>query len=100
MTPSCHGAFVTASSNPTSKPEPADSQGSREHRRAAISFMLDAFDAGDDAGIEQTALSRAALFQAIMRMVEELGEEGTAQFLRASAEGVRSGYYSRADTVN
>ena len=62
--------------------------------------MLDVFDAGDGAGIEQTALSRAALFQAIMRMVDELGEEGTVRFLRASAEGVRLGYYSRADSVN
>ena len=69
-------------------------------RRAAIAFMLDAFDAGQEAGIENRALSRAALFQAIMRIVDELGEEGAARFLRASAQGVQSGYYSRPDTVN
>jgi hypothetical protein len=35
-----------------------------------------------------------------MHIVDELGEEGAARFLRTSARGVQSGYYSRADTVN
>jgi hypothetical protein len=69
-------------------------------RREAIAFMLDAFDAGREAGIENRALTRAALFQSIMHIVDELGEEGAARFLRTSARGVQSGYYSRADTVN
>ena len=73
-------------------------------RRAAIAFMLDAFDAAREAGIADGALSRAALFQSIMRMVEELGEAGAARFLQASAEGVERGYYSRlttqADRIN
>ena len=69
-------------------------------RRQAIAFMLDAFDAGREAGIEDRALTRAALFQSIMSMVEELGEEGAARFLRTSAQGVQSGYYSRAGQVN
>lgn len=91
---------MTSAPTSISAPETADPHSASAQRRAAIAFMLDAFHAGDDAGIEQTALSRAALFQAIMRMVEELGEEGTARFLRVSAEGVRSGYYSRADRIN
>jgi hypothetical protein len=69
-------------------------------RREAIAFMLDAFHAGHEAGIEQRALSRAALFQSIMRIVEELGEDGAARFLLTSAKGVQSGYYSRATSVN
>lgn len=68
-------------------------------RREAIAFMLDAFDAAREAGIEDQALSRAALFQAIMRMVAELGEEGTARFLLTSAQGVERGYYT-AQTEN
>lgn len=69
-------------------------------RRQAIAFILDAFDAGREAGIEDKALTRAALFQSIMAIVEELGEEGAARFLRTSAQGVQSGYYSRAGQVN
>jgi hypothetical protein len=69
-------------------------------RRRAIAFMLDAFDAAEAAGIEGRALSQAALFQAIMRIVEDLGEEEAAKFLRTSARGVQSGYYTRADCLN
>ena len=69
-------------------------------RREAIAFMLEAFDAGREAGIEDRALSRAALFQSIMHMVDELGEEGAARFLRASAKGVQCGYYTRSDVLN
>ncbi|MEM6381063.1 MAG: hypothetical protein AAF739_00175 [Pseudomonadota bacterium] len=64
-------------------------------RRAAIAFVLDAFDAAHKAGIGRSALSRAALFQAIMQIVDELGEEGAARFLQTSATGVERGYYSR-----
>ena len=69
-------------------------------RRAAIAFMLDAFDAGCEAGIAKGSLIRAALFQSIMQIVEELGEEDAARFLQTSARGVQSGYYSRPGRVN
>ena len=78
---------------------PPDSDEASE-RREAIAFMLDAFAAGRAAGIETQALSRAALFQSIMRMVDELGEDGAARFLLTSAKGVQSGYYSRPDSIN
>lgn len=82
-------------------PSPAPTLPDRESdRRTAIAFMLDAFDAGFEAGIERQALTRAALFQSIMHIVEELGEEDAARFLRTSAKGVQSGYYSRATSVN
>ncbi|MEM6712524.1 MAG: hypothetical protein AAF590_09615 [Pseudomonadota bacterium] len=71
-----------------------------EDRRVAIAFMLEAFDAGCDAGIDKGSLTRAALFQSIMQIVDELGEEDAARFLRISAVGVQSGYYSRADQIN
>ncbi|MEQ8656637.1 MAG: hypothetical protein RIC24_04920 [Hyphomicrobiales bacterium] len=69
-------------------------------RREAIAFMLEAFDAGREAGIENRELTRAALFQSIMHIVDELGEEGAARFLLTSAKGVQSGYYSRVDSIN
>lgn len=78
---------------------PSNNQSDAE-RREAIAFMLDAFDAGRQAGIEHRALSRAALFQSIMHMVEDLGEEAAARFLLTSARGVQSGYYSRASVLN
>lgn len=80
-----------------STPSPPDQD---TDRREAIAFMLEAFDAGREAGIEHRALSRAALFQSIMHIVDELGEEGAARFLLTSAKGVQSGYYSRADSIN
>lgn len=80
-----HSLAKTAQDGKTADPE----------RRAAIAFMLDAFDAAREAGIADGALSRAALFQAIMRMVAELGEVAAARFLMASVEGVERGYYSR-----
>ena len=80
----------------TDRPNLAHPPTSTDHkRRAAIAFVMDAFDAAREAGIEEAALSRAALFQAIMRMVDELGEEGAARFLQTSVEGVERGYYSR-----
>jgi len=85
---------LTLSAATSSAPEP------ESDRREAIAFMLEAFDAGREAGIENRALSRAALFQSIMHIVDELGEEGAARFLLTSAKGVQSGYYSRADSIN
>ncbi|MEM1289752.1 MAG: hypothetical protein AAGH60_15490 [Pseudomonadota bacterium] len=71
--------------------------GDRESQRlAAIAFVMEAFDAARDAGIGTHELSRAALFQAIMRMVDEIGEEAAARFLHTSATGVQRGYYSRS----
>lgn len=78
----------------------ADTSASDAQRRDAIAFMLDAFDAAREAGIADKALSRAALFQAIMRMVEELGEDGAARFLLTSAQGVERGFYTRSDVLN
>lgn len=78
----------------------ADTSSGDAQRRKAIAFMLDAFDAAREAGIADKALSRAALFQAIMRMVEELGEDDTARFLLTSAEGVERGFYTRSDVLN
>lgn len=81
-----------------------DTTANDTQRREAIAFMLDAFDAAREAGIADTALSRAALFQAIMRMVEELGEDGAARFLLTSAQGVERGFYTRqsprSETLN
>ncbi len=82
-----------------SAPQPSPTAQDAE-RRDAIAFVLEAFDVAREAGIEEHALSRAALFQAIMHMVDELGEEGAARFLRASAKGVQSGYYSRVGSIN
>lgn len=79
----------------TSAPLSAETTANDAQRRKAIAFMLDAFDAAREAGIADTALSRAALFQSIMRMVEELGEEGAAKFLLTSAHGVERGFYTR-----
>lgn len=84
----------------TTSPTQPDTTANRAQRREAIAFMLDAFDAARDAGIADKALSRAALFQAIMRMVEELGEQDAARFLLASAEGVERGFYTRGDVLN
>lgn len=79
---------------------PCDTTANDAHRREAIAFMLDAFEAARDAGIAEPELSRAALFQAIMRMVEELGEEGAARFLKTSVQGVERGFYTRSDVLN
>lgn len=73
----------------------AQTSHSDTQRREAIAFMLDAFNAAREAGIADNALSRAALFQAIMRMVEELGEDGAARFLLTSVQGVERGFYTR-----
>lgn len=78
----------------------ADISAGDAQRREAIAFMLDAFDAAREAGLADKAVSRAALFQAIMRMVEELGEDGAARFLLTSAEGVERGFYTRSDVLN
>lgn len=75
--------------------QPTDMTVHDSQRRDAIAFMLDAFDAAREAGIADNALSRAALFQAIMHIVEELGEDGAARFLLTSARGVERGFYTR-----
>lgn len=84
----------------TSTTPNANTSANDSQRREAIAFMLDAFDAAREAGIADTALSRAALFQAIMRMVDELGEDGTARFLRTSVQGVERGFYTRPSQCN
>ena len=69
-------------------------------RARAIAFMLDAFEAAERAGLPNRDVALAAMFQAIMHMVDQVGEDDAIKLLNTSAEGVRRGYYTRPDTIN
>ena len=66
----------------------------RADREAALEYVADAWNAAEEDGLMPEALSHASLFAAITAMVEQHGEELTADFFETLPDRIRSGDYN------
>lgn len=67
-----------------------------DERRAALSFVTEAFAEAILAGVEGPCFAHAALFTAFQELVSLYGEEAVAGFARGLPERIKLGEFSVA----
>lgn len=67
-----------------------------EERRAALSYLGEAFAEATLDGIEEACFAQAALFTAFEAMVRQFGEDPVATFAEGLADRIRQGEFSVA----
>jgi hypothetical protein len=65
-----------------------------DQRRAAYSYVSEAFAEGRYDGIDGDCLAHAALFAAFVELVATYGEDAVAKFAERLPERVKAGEYS------
>jgi len=65
-----------------------------DQRRAAYSYVSEAFAEGRYDGIDGDCLAHAALFAAFVELVATYGEEAVAKFAERMPERIKAGEYS------
>jgi len=78
---------------PTAAPD-ADEADFAAQRRAAYTYMSEAFAEGRLDGIESDCLAQAALFAAFAEFVETYGEEPVASFAERLPDRIRRGEFT------
>ena len=73
-----------------------DLTGADDERRAALSYVTEAFAEAILAGIESESFAHAALFAALQELVETYGEEAVAAFAGRLPERIASGDFTIA----
>jgi hypothetical protein len=66
----------------------------RQDKRAALSYLAEAFAEAKRDGIESDCLAQAALFYAFKELVSTYTEEPVAVFAESLPDKIRSGAYS------
>jgi hypothetical protein len=66
----------------------------RADREAALEYVADAWNAAEEDGLMPEALSHASLFAALTALVEQHGEQATADFIATLPDRIRSGDYN------
>lgn len=67
-----------------------------EERRAALSYVSEAFAEAILAGVESEGFAHAALFTAFQELVETYGEDPVAQFAERLPQRIRNGEFTVA----
>lgn len=70
--------------------------GAEDERRAALSYVTEAFAEAILAGIESESFAHAALFAALQELVETYGEEAVAAFAGRLPDRIVSGEFTVA----
>jgi len=65
-----------------------------EQKKAALSYLNDAWDEARMDGIDDDCMAQACLFAAFADMVSTYGEEATAKFAERLSTRVRNGDFS------
>jgi hypothetical protein len=65
-----------------------------EDRRAALSYVIEAFTEAMLAGVDPSNLAHAALDAALQELVGAWGEEATARFVSELPARIRNGEFS------
>ena len=73
---------------------PADLAGASADKRAALSYVVEAFVEAHLDGLDADCMAQAALFAAFQELVATYGEEATADFAQGLPERIRSGAFS------
>jgi hypothetical protein len=67
-----------------------------DERRAALSFVTEAFHEAILSGVEADCFAQAAIFTAFQELVDTYGEEAVAHFAERLPERIRCGEFSIA----
>ena len=70
------------------------SSGSEEERRAAFSYLSEAWAEARLEGIDGDCLAQVALFSALSELVSTYGEDATARYAEGLAERIRHGEFT------
>ena len=70
------------------------SSGSEEERRAAFSYLSEAWAEARLEGIDGDCLAQVALFSALNELVSTYGEDATARYAEGLAERIRHGEFT------
>lgn len=71
-----------------------DAEPAREQKRAALSFLSDAWSDAIEAGVEPDALAHAALFTALADLVGAYGEAEVARFAAGLSRRIGRGEFT------
>jgi hypothetical protein len=71
-----------------------DSYRDLEHKRAALSYLHEAWNEARHEGIDGDCLAQACLFAAFAEFVASYGEEAAARFAEGLARRIRQGEFS------
>jgi hypothetical protein len=66
----------------------------REQRQVALEYVAEAWNEAEDDGVSSLSLAHASLFAAITSMVEQHGEQATADLIQTLPDRIRSGEYN------
>jgi hypothetical protein len=75
---------------------PTNLEAASEDKRAALSYVVEAFVEGQLDGIDADCMAQAALFAAFQELVETYGEEAAAIYAEGLPSRIRSGAFSTA----
>ena len=75
---------------------PQDLAEASADRRAALSYVVEAFVEAQLDGLDADCMAQAALFAAFQELVATYGEEATAHFAEGLPERIRTGAFSTA----
>ncbi len=78
--------------------EPAgfDAKDAADEKRAALTYLSEAFAEAQLDGLDGDCVAHAALFAAFHELVDTYGEEAVAQFAEGLPERIRGGGFSSA----
>jgi hypothetical protein len=76
--------------------EAVRSTGDHEHKRAALSYLHEAWAEARQDGIDGDCLAQVCLFAAFAEFVTTYGEEAAARFAEGLAVRIRNGEFSLA----
>lgn len=73
---------------------PTDLAEASADKRAALSYVVEAFVEAQLDGLDADCMAQAALFAAFQELVATYGEDATADFAQGLPERIRSGAFS------
>ena len=73
---------------------PTDLAEASADKRAALSYVVEAFVEAQLDGLDADSMAQAALFAAFQELVATYGEDATADFAQGLPERIRSGAFS------
>ena len=75
---------------------PIDLSEASADKRAALTYVVEAFVEAQLDGLDGDCMAQAALFAAFQELVATYGEEATARYAEGLPERIRSGAFSTA----
>lgn len=73
---------------------PAPTGDARDEKRAALTYLAEAFAEAQLDGLDTDCMAQAALFAAFQELVAAYGEEPTARYAEGLPERIRGGAFS------